>query len=104
MVLKKFAEINHQKSKIIYDAIDESNGFYKGHARSDSRSHMNVTFNLPTDLDGSIYTANSAALEIIGRRAADIAGRSIFSVFGDISEQIEMAKEEQLDLGQLPPI
>ena len=47
--IEKIAEVNHQKSKVIYDAIDESNGFYKGHARPDSRSHMNVTFNLPTE-------------------------------------------------------
>ena len=57
---------------------------------------------ITTDLDGNIYTANSAALEIIGRTAAELTGRSIFQVFGDIREQIEIAKEEQLDLGQLP--
>ena len=31
-----------------YDVIDNSDGFYKGHAKKDSRSLMNVTFNLPT--------------------------------------------------------
>ena len=36
--VEKIAEINHQKAKIIYDAIDDSDGFYKGHARPDSRS------------------------------------------------------------------
>lgn len=57
---------------------------------------------ITTDLDGTVFTANSAALEIIARPAADITGRSIFSIFGDISEQIKIAKEDQLDLGQLP--
>lgn len=40
---------NQLKAKMIYDAIDESNGFYKGHAAKDSRSLMNVTFNLASE-------------------------------------------------------
>ena len=41
-------KINRKKAKMIYDIIDKSDGFYKGHAKKDSRSLMNVTFNLPT--------------------------------------------------------
>ena len=41
-------KINRKKAKILYDTIDKSNGFYKGHAKEDSRSLMNVTFNLQT--------------------------------------------------------
>ena len=41
-------KINRKKAQILYDVIDKSNGFYKGHAAPDSRSLMNVTFNLPT--------------------------------------------------------
>ena len=41
-------KINRNKAKLLYDAIDKSNGFYKGHAKPDSRSLMNVTFNLAT--------------------------------------------------------
>ena len=40
--------INRKKAQLLYDVIDSSNGFYKGHAQPDSRSLMNVTFNLPT--------------------------------------------------------
>jgi len=43
---------NEQKAGYIYDAIDNSNGFFSGHADTFSRSLMNVTFRLPTeDLD-----------------------------------------------------
>ncbi|BDH62964.1 phosphoserine aminotransferase [Lysinibacillus sp. PLM2] len=35
---------NEEKAKLIYDAIDNSNGFYKGHATPESRSLMNITF------------------------------------------------------------
>ena len=41
-------KINRQKAKLVYDLIDNSDGFYKGHAEKDSRSLMNITFNLPT--------------------------------------------------------
>ena len=41
-------KINRKKAKILYDVIDNSGGFYKGHVKPDSRSLMNITFNLPT--------------------------------------------------------
>jgi phosphoserine aminotransferase len=41
-------KINRKKAQILYDVIDKSDGFYKGHAKKDSRSLMNVTFNLKT--------------------------------------------------------
>ncbi|SFB95644.1 phosphoserine aminotransferase apoenzyme [Bacillus sp. OV322] len=47
--LKKIEAINTKKANLIYKAIDESDGFYKGHARSGSRSNMNITFTLPEE-------------------------------------------------------
>ena len=41
---------NAEKATLIYDAIDDSGGFYKGTvADKAARSHMNVTFLLPTE-------------------------------------------------------
>ncbi len=40
---------NIHKAKLIYDIIDSSAGFYRGHAEPDSRSYMNITFRLPTE-------------------------------------------------------
>ncbi|MDQ1145677.1 phosphoserine aminotransferase [Bacillus sp. SORGH_AS 510] len=40
---------NEQKAKFIYDVIDTSNGFYAGHAVPESRSLMNITFNLESE-------------------------------------------------------
>jgi phosphoserine aminotransferase len=40
---------NEQKAKLIYDAIDDSDGFYRGHAEAESRSLMNITFTLKTE-------------------------------------------------------
>ena len=41
------AQHNEAKAALIYDAIDASGGFYKGHAEAGSRSLMNITFRLP---------------------------------------------------------
>ena len=46
--LDKMYEINKKKANMLYNCIDESNGFYKGHAEKESRSLMNITFNLAT--------------------------------------------------------
>lgn len=40
---------NQEKAKLLYDVIDESDSFYSGHAKPDSRSNMNVTFTLPSE-------------------------------------------------------
>jgi phosphoserine aminotransferase len=41
-------ERNEQKARVIYNVIDESDGFYQGYVEPASRSRMNVTFRLPT--------------------------------------------------------
>jgi phosphoserine aminotransferase len=40
---------NREKAGMLYDVIDGSGGFYKGHADTDSRSLMNVTYRLPNE-------------------------------------------------------
>lgn len=47
--LEEMYKINKKKAQLLYDCIDQSGGFYKGHAEEDSRSLMNVTFNLATE-------------------------------------------------------
>jgi phosphoserine aminotransferase len=44
--IKAIQEANEKKAALLYDAIDSSNGFYVGHAQKDSRSLMNVSFNI----------------------------------------------------------
>jgi phosphoserine aminotransferase len=49
--VEQLERLNQQKAALLYEAIDQSNGFYNGHAEKDSRSNMNITFNLEGDLD-----------------------------------------------------
>jgi len=44
--LAAMAERNEKKAALVYAAIDQSDGFYRGHAQPDSRSRMNVTYRL----------------------------------------------------------
>jgi len=44
--IKEMEARTKAKADLIYGAIDEMSDFYKGHAEKDSRSYMNVTFNL----------------------------------------------------------
>ena len=47
--LGRMAEINAEKAGLLYDVLDGSQGFYRGHAQPDCRSHMNVTWRLPSE-------------------------------------------------------
>jgi phosphoserine aminotransferase len=47
--LNKMYAMNKEKAALLYDAIDNSNGFYKGHADKEFRSLMNVPFRLPSE-------------------------------------------------------
>lgn len=44
--LEKMAALNQEKAQLLYDVIDQSEGFFHGHATCESRSSMNVTFRL----------------------------------------------------------
>jgi phosphoserine aminotransferase len=47
--LEQMHAINQQKAQLLYEAIDRSEGFYRGHAQPDSRSLMNATWRLPSE-------------------------------------------------------
>ena len=47
--LEAMGRRNEQKAGRLYGAIDSSGGFYRPHAKPDSRSHMNVTFRLSSE-------------------------------------------------------
>jgi phosphoserine aminotransferase len=44
--IESISAINDQKARHLYEAIDRSDGFYRGHAELTARSRMNVTFQM----------------------------------------------------------
>lgn len=74
---------NEEKAGLIYDAIDSSD-FYRGHARADCRSLMNVTFRLPSeDLEKQFVSeATTAGLDgLKGHRSVGGIRASIYNAF-----------------------
>jgi phosphoserine aminotransferase len=74
-------KINRKKAKLIYDTIDNSNGFYRGHAKSDSRSLMNITFNLPTPELEAQCVAEGLAKGLIGLKGHRSVGGMRASIY-----------------------
>jgi phosphoserine aminotransferase len=52
--IEAITEKNEAKAKLLYDAIDSSNGYYVGHAQKDSRSLMNVSYNIRNGGDENV--------------------------------------------------
>ena len=81
------AKCNQEKAAIVYDAIDSSDGFYRGHAAVDSRSLMNVTFNLPTpDLEAQ-FIAAAAEQDLIGIKGHRSIGGCRASIYNAVTEE-----------------
>lgn len=56
--LEYFEELNRKKASLIYDEIDKDD-FYQGAVQKDSRSLMNVTFRLPSELLEEKFLSNA---------------------------------------------
>jgi phosphoserine aminotransferase len=74
---------NEKKAALLYTAID-GNDFYRGHAEKESRSMMNISFNLPTPELEAQFIAEAAAIGLDGLKGhRSIGGRraSIYNAF-----------------------
>lgn len=47
--LAAMEKLVRERAGVLYDAIDRSDGYYRGHAQRDARSLMNVTWRLPSE-------------------------------------------------------
>jgi phosphoserine aminotransferase len=90
--LEAAARRNEEKAALLYDAIDRSDGFYRGHAREDSRSSMNVTFRLPdAELEGR-FVAEAAEAGLVGLKGH----RSVGGIRASLYNAVERASVERL--------
>ena len=73
---------NAAKAGLIYDAIDSSNGFYKGTVSiKDQRSHMNVTYRLPTDELADEFVKTAAKNGLYGLKGYRTVGGIRASIY-----------------------
>ncbi len=74
---------NEEKAKLLYDAIDATD-FYRGHADTDSRSIMNVTFRLPSEELEKKFASEATAAKLDGLKGHRSVGgirASIYNAF-----------------------
>lgn len=74
-------QVNRQKADLIYDTIDASGGFYRGHAVKEARSGMNITFRLPSAELEKKFVAQAAEHEMIGLKGHRSVGGIRASIY-----------------------
>jgi phosphoserine aminotransferase len=80
--LDAMRERNRTKAAVLYDAIDASEGFYRGHAAPQARSLMNVAWRLPSDDLGRDFVAEArehGLVELRGHRSVGGIRASIYN-------------------------
>lgn len=74
---------NQKKAALLYDVIDGGD-YYRGHAEKDSRSMMNISFNLPTPELEAKFIAEATAIGLDGLKGHRSIGgcrASIYNAF-----------------------
>jgi phosphoserine aminotransferase len=64
--LTAIEKTNTTKANLVYKAIDESGGFYRGHAKPEARSRMNIPFRLPSEELEEIFAKEAKKNDLIG--------------------------------------
>lgn len=78
---------NRHKADLLYGAIDGSGGFYRGHARKGSRSHMNVTFRLPSQDLETGFVAAAAEEGLVGLKGHRSVGGIRASLYNAVTAE-----------------
>lgn len=72
---------NVEKAALIYDTIDQSGGFYRGHAETGSRSLMNITFRLPSEELEKEFASQAEKAGLIGLKGHRSVGGLRASIY-----------------------
>lgn len=95
--LAEMEKRNKKKAALLYDAIDNSNGFYRGHADKDSRSFMNVTFRLPNEELESKFVAEALANGLSGVKGHRSVGGMRASIYNAMPYEGALKLAEFMD-------
>jgi phosphoserine aminotransferase len=79
--LAEMEKRNEAKAALVYDAIDGSGGFYRGHAQPASRSRMNVTFRLASDDLEKGFLKEAGAADLAGLKGHRSVGGLRASIY-----------------------
>ena len=78
---------NREKAGLIYDAIDQSGGYYRGHAQKDSRSLMNITFRLPNEELEKLFVTEASKAGLNGLKGHRSVGGLRASVYNAVTHE-----------------
>ncbi|MBA4184000.1 MAG: 3-phosphoserine/phosphohydroxythreonine transaminase [Acidobacteria bacterium] len=99
--LAEMEKKNEEKAKILYDAIEASDGFYRGHADKSARSLMNVTYRLPSEELEKQFASEATKQNLDGLKGHRSVGgirASIYNAFP--KEGVEALVEFMKDFAQ----
>jgi phosphoserine aminotransferase len=85
--LPAMAERNARKAGMVYEAIDRSGGFYRGHALPESRSMMNITFRLPSETLEKQFVSEAQAAGMVGLAGHRSVGGIRASTYNAVSPE-----------------
>lgn len=77
-------KINLEKANLLYNTIDQSGGFYIGHAEKAARSHMNVTFNLSSEELTSVFLKQAQEEGFVGLAGHRMVGGCRASIYNAV--------------------
>jgi phosphoserine aminotransferase len=81
---------NQAKADLVYKAIDESGGFYRGHAKA-NRSRMNVTFRLPNEQLEDQFASEAKKHDLIGLKGHRSVGGMRASLYNALPVEASAA-------------
>ena len=92
--LEAIGKRNHAKADLVYKTIDESGGFYRGHANKEARSMMNIPFRLPSEELEDAFASESKKNDLIGLKGHRSVGGMRASIYNalDIKAAEELTK------------
>ncbi len=98
--LAAMEQINKRKAEKLYEAIDGSGGYYRGHAAKNSRSRMNVTFRMPNEELEAKFAKEATAAGLNGLKGHRSVGglrASIYNAFPEegVDALVQFMKEFQ---------
>ncbi|WP_069638235.1 phosphoserine transaminase [Campylobacter pinnipediorum] len=83
--LKATDQINTKKAEILYSVIDNSDDFYKGHAKKEDRSVMNVSFNIKNKDLEPIFVSEALKNNMLGLKGHRHLGGIRASIYNAVS-------------------
>ena len=92
--LEVIEQRNEEKAKYIYDAIDNSNGFYFGHATEESRSLMNITFRVADEELEKKFLAEAKEAGFVGLNGHRSVGGCRASAYNAVPVETCLALSE----------